>query len=224
MKKEEREAKLRSRLAEMSAYENELRSKGYMYIAGIDEVGRGPLAGPVVAAAVILPVDFDVIGIDDSKKVSKKKRIELNEIIRERAVAFGIGWANNVEIDEINILEATKLAMKRAIAEVNKKLTGDEKKGIDYLLIDAVALDGLSINQESVIKGDAAHLSIAAASIVAKVERDMYMEQMDKLYPGYGFESNKGYGTKAHYDGIRQLGPSQIHRMLFLKNFDEKHR
>lgn len=224
MTKEERLEKQKKLLEEMSAHEHELRAEGYKYIAGIDEVGRGPLAGPVVAAAVVLPDDFNVLGVYDSKKVSEKKRGELNDIIRARALAYGIGRATSEEIDRLNILEATKLAMKRAIGEANKKLTGDVKQGIDYLLIDAVRLSDAPMPQESVIKGDATHISIAAASIVAKVERDGFMTEMDELYPGYAFASNKGYGTAAHYDGIREKGITPIHRKSFLKNFNEKHR
>lgn len=222
MTKEERIKKQQERLAEMSAHENELKASGFKYIAGIDEVGRGPLAGPVYTACVVLPDDWDVLGVDDSKKVTEKRRNELDRIIRERAVAYGIGIATAKEIDEYNILNATKMAMGRAINEVNAKLA-EMDAGIDLLLIDAVKLDDVNIRQESIIKGDATCLSIAAASIVAKVARDNYMVDMDEQYPGYAFASNKGYGTAAHYEGIRAFGLTPIHRRTFLKNFEEKH-
>ena len=178
------------------------------YIAGIDEVGRGPLAGPVVTAAVILPEDFDVLGVDDSKKLSPKKREELYELIMEKAIAVSIGRREPEDIDRINILEATKEAMADAVMGLPVKP--------DHLLIDAVKLSGLKIPQTSIIKGDARSVSIAAASIIAKVTRDREMIEMDEKYPGYSFASNKGYGTKAHYDGLSKLGPCPIHRKTFL--------
>lgn len=210
MTKEERLEKQKQRLAEMKVPEAELHAKGYKYIAGVDEVGRGPLAGPVVAAAVILPEDFDVPGVDDSKKLSEKKREELFDIITERAVAYGIGMADHSIIDEINILQATKLAMKDAI-------TGLEQQP-DYILFDAMRIDDLETPQESVIKGDSKVLAVAAASIVAKVTRDRMMVEYSNEYPGYAFEKNKGYGTKAHYEGLREHGMCPIHRRTFLKN------
>ena len=200
----------------MKAHEDELRKQGIKYIAGIDEVGRGPLAGPVYAACVVLPEDFDVLGIYDSKKISEKKRKELSDIIKEKAVAYGIGTADNREIDEINILEATKKAMKRAVEECGRKLGGKP----DYLLVDALKLD-LGIPCEDIVKGDEKSLSIAAASIVAKVARDTYMEELEERYPGYGFAGNKGYGTAAHYEGLRNMGISDVHRRSFLKKFEE---
>lgn len=211
------------KLDEMKAHEDELRSQGHRYIAGIDEVGRGPLAGPVYAACVVLPDDWDIPGVNDSKKLSAKKREELSEIIKEKAVAYGIGIADNTEIDDINILEATKNAMKRAIESCNERLRehGGESAGIDMLLIDAVRLD-TGIQTESIIKGDEKSLSIAAASIVAKVARDNYMTEMDEVYPGYDFAGNKGYGTAKHYDGLRSLGYTPIHRKSFLKKFEEE--
>ena len=211
------------KLAEMKAHEDELRSQGHRYIAGIDEVGRGPLAGPVYAACVVLPDDWDIPGVNDSKKLSAKKREELSEIIKEKAVAYGIGIADNTEIDDINILEATKNAMKRAIESCNERLRehGGESAGIDMLLIDAVRLD-TGIQTESIIKGDEKSLSIAAASIVAKVARDNYMTEMDEVYPGYDFGGNKGYGTAKHYEGLRTLGYTPIHRRSFLKKFEEE--
>lgn len=211
------------KLDEMKAHEDELRSQGHRYIAGIDEVGRGPLAGPVYAACVVLPDDWDIPGVNDSKKLSAKKREALSEIIKEKAVAYGIGIADNTEIDDINILEATKNAMKRAIESCNERLRehGGESAGIDMLLIDAVRLD-TGIQTESIIKGDEKSLSIAAASIVAKVARDNYMTEMDEVYPGYDFAGNKGYGTAKHYDGLRSLGYTPIHRKSFLKKFEEE--
>ncbi len=227
MTKAERQERDIAKLAEMKAHEDELRSQGYRYIAGIDEVGRGPLAGPVYAACVILPEDFDVIGINDSKKLSAKKREELSDVIREKALAWGIGIADNREIDEVNILEATKNAMKRAIAATGHMLAEKdllapegEEHGNDMLLIDAVKLDAC-MPSESIIKGDEKCLCIAAASIVAKVARDSYMTEMDAVYPGYDFAGNKGYGTAKHYEGLRTLGKTPIHRLTFLKKFDE---
>lgn len=224
MTKAERLERDIKKLAEMKAHEDELRSQGHKYIAGIDEVGRGPLAGPVYAACVVLPDDWDVPGVNDSKKLSAKKREELSDIIREKAVAYGIGIADNTEIDDINILEATKNAMKRAIESCNEKLLADADdsgKGIDMLLIDAVRLD-TGIETESIIKGDEKSLSIAAASIVAKVARDNYMTEMDEVYPGYDFAGNKGYGTAKHYEGLRTIGYTPIHRRSFLKKFEEE--
>lgn len=219
MTKAERLERDIKKLAEMKAHEDELRTRGFRFIAGIDEVGRGPLAGPVYAACVVLPEDFDITGVNDSKKLSAKRREELSEVIRDKAVAYGIGIADAAEIDEINILEATKNAMKRAIAECNEKLS--QRGQIDLLLIDAVRLDA-GIPSESIIKGDEKSLSIAAASIVAKVARDVYMTEMDSVYPGYDFAGNKGYGTAKHYEGLRSLGYTPIHRRSFLKKFEEE--
>ena len=227
MTKQERLKRDIAKLAEMKTHEDDLRAEGYRYIAGIDEVGRGPLAGPVYAACVILPEDFDVLGINDSKKLSAKKREELSEIIKERAVAWGIGIADNNEIDELNILEATKTAMKRAVSAVRDMLaergllaSEGETHAQDMLLIDAVKLDA-GMPSESIIKGDEKCLCIAAASIVAKVARDSFMTEMDTVYPGYDFAGNKGYGTAKHYEGLRTLGKTPIHRKTFLKKFDE---
>ena len=208
MEKKHRETP-QEKLVRLTQIENELWNRGAR-IAGIDEVGRGPLAGPVVAAAVILPEDFDVPGVDDSKKLSEKRREELFDIITERAVAYGIGMADHSIIDEINILQATKLAMKEAISSLQQQP--------DYILFDAMRIDDLEIPQESVIKGDAKVLAVAAASIVAKVTRDRMMAEYSAEYPGYAFEKNKGYGTKAHYEGIREHGMCPIHRRTFLKN------
>ena len=227
MTKQERLERDIAKLAEMKAHEDELRTEGYRYIAGIDEVGRGPLAGPVYAACVILPEDFDVPGINDSKKLSAKKREELSDVIKERAVAWGLGIADNNEIDELNILEATKTAMKRAIAAVRDMLSErgllaaeGETHAQDMLLIDAVKLDA-GMPSESIIKGDEKCLCIAAASIIAKVARDSFMTEMDSVYPGYDFAGNKGYGTAKHYEGLRAYGKTPIHRKTFLKKFDE---
>lgn len=227
MTKQERLERDIAKLAEMKAHEDELRAQGYRYIAGIDEVGRGPLAGPVYVACVILPADFDVLGINDSKKLSAKKRGELSDVIKEKAVAWGIGIADNNEIDELNILEATKTAMKRAITAVRDMLaergllaSEGEAHAQDMLLIDAVKLDA-GMPSESIIKGDEKCLCIAAASIVAKVARDSFMIEMDSVYPGYDFAGNKGYGTAKHYEGLRILGKTPIHRKTFLKKFDE---
>lgn len=218
MTKQEREEKKIMRMQELLQIEDELRKSGVNIIAGIDEVGRGPLAGPVYAACVVLPADFRVPGVDDSKKVTEKQRDMLSQKICECAIAYGIGVATAKEIDEINILNATKLAMHRAIKEVQDKLPEGEK--IEMLLVDAVDLKSEGIPQKPIIKGDATCYSIAAASIVAKVARDSFMKELEGEYPGYGFASNKGYGTAAHYDGLRALGISPVHRKSFLKKFE----
>ena len=230
MKKAEREAMLRERLEEMKTYERELWENGIEYVAGVDEVGRGPLAGPVVAAAVVLPHDFDVIGVDDSKKLSEKKREELFDIINEKALAVGVAMRDNFVIDEINILEATKEAMAEAIEKAGAVLAerigacaagsaGVVRAGIGHVLFDAVKIDKVEIPQTALIKGDSKSVSIAAASIIAKVTRDRMMVQYAEEYPAYAFESNKGYGTKAHYAGIEAAGICPIHRKTFLKKY-----
>ncbi|MBQ5437224.1 MAG: ribonuclease HII [Firmicutes bacterium] len=208
MTKAERLEAQKARLEEMLRYERELWASGCRYIAGIDEVGRGPLAGPVVTAAVILPEDFDLLGVDDSKKLTPKKRDELFEKIKEAAVCWAIGRREPGRIDEINILNATKEAMLDAVNGLSVRP--------DHVLIDAVKLPSLDIPQTSIIHGDALSVSIAAASILAKVTRDREMEEMAKIWPGYSFEKNKGYGTKAHYEGLKALGPCPIHRKTFL--------
>ena len=220
MTKEERLQLQREKLAHMRVREDQLRAEGYKYIAGVDEVGRGPLAGPVVTAAVVLPEDFDVLGIDDSKKLSEKKREEFFDIIMEKAVAVGIGMADEKTIDEINILQATKLAMRKAVEDCDGKLAeaGVGVAGVDYILFDAMKIDEIDKPQESIIKGDANILAIAAASIIAKVTRDRMMVEYDEQYPGYAFAKNKGYGTKAHYEGLHAQGMCPIHRRSFLKN------
>lgn len=214
MTKEEREQMARLRLAEMKQIEEELYAGGIRYIAGIDEVGRGPLAGPVVAAAVILPADFDVIGVDDSKKLTGKKREELYALITKHAVCFSIGIIDNYIIDEINILEATKLAMRQAVERLETTP--------EYILIDALTLKDINIPQRGIIKGDSLSISIAAASIVAKVTRDRMMDEYHLKYPHYCFDQNKGYGTKAHYEGIDCHGMCELHRRSFLKRYYEK--
>lgn len=181
------------------------------YICGIDEVGRGPLAGPVVAAAVILPKDTNIYYLNDSKQLSEKKREALYDEIMEKAIAVGIGFADEKCIDEINILQADYVAMKIAISQLSVKP--------DVLLNDAVIIPGVDIKQEKIIKGDTKSVSIAAASIIAKVTRDRYMVDMDEKYPGYGFASNKGYGSGAHIEAIKRLGPCEIHRKSFIGNF-----
>lgn len=203
----------------MKAYERSLYLDGYLAIAGTDEVGRGPLAGPVVAATVVLPENFNILGIDDSKKLSAKKRDELFDLINESALSVGISFIPNDLIDEINILNATKEAMKKSLIQANNNLIEDFESKIEYLLIDAVELNDIEIPQKNIIKGDEKSISIAAASIVAKVTRDRFMIEMDDEYPGYDFASNKGYGTKKHYEGIKRIGTCPIHRKTFLKGY-----
>lgn len=218
MNKLEREAYLKEKLAEMKLFDRE-QTGGCLFIAGVDEVGRGPLAGPVIAAAVVLPHDFDVPGIDDSKKLTEKKREALFPVIKEHALAYGIGMADHKRIDEINILEATKEAMAEAIGKAGEMLSEKYGEEIQHVLFDAMKIDAVKLPQTSVIKGDAKSLSIAAASVIAKVTRDRMMVEMAEEYPHYAFEKNKGYGTKAHYEGLEKAGPCEIHRMTFLKNF-----
>lgn len=204
--------KLQEELARTEAlkkYEKEYDN--YTYICGIDEVGRGPLAGPVVAGAVILPKDCDILSINDSKKLSAAKREELYDVIMERAVATGIGMAGPERIDEINILQATYEAMREAIANMNPKP--------DLLLNDAVTIPQVDIPQVPIIKGDAKSISIGAASIIAKVTRDRLMVAYEELYPEYDFASNKGYGSAQHIAALKKYGPTPIHRTTFIKNF-----
>ena len=196
------------RLIKLSEYEKKCYENGYKYIAGIDEAGRGPLAGPVLAAAVILPKDCLIEGVIDSKKVSEKKREKLYDVIIQNAVAWGVGIMDNNVIDEINILNATRKAMHTAIEELQVKP--------DYILIDAEKkVDTNGIPYLPIIKGDALSISIAAASIIAKVTRDRMMREYDKIFPMYGFEKHKGYGTKAHVEAIRENGLCMIHRKSF---------
>ncbi|HIT36247.1 MAG TPA: ribonuclease HII [Candidatus Faecousia intestinavium] len=191
--------------------EDSLFDQGIGVICGVDEAGRGPLAGPVYAAAVILPRDLEIPGLTDSKKLSDKKRRELFPIIQEQAVAFGIGVASEKEIDEINILQATFLAMKRALEKLSVRP--------DLALIDGNRETDFGVPAKTVVKGDSLSASIAAASILAKVSRDDYMMELAQKYPQYGFDIHKGYGTKAHYQALREFGPSEVHRMTFLKSF-----
>lgn len=207
-----REEKLRqelNRIDVLKEYERKYESEGY--VCGIDEVGRGPLAGPVVACACILPKDCNILYINDSKKLSKKKREELYDIIMKEAVAVGIGYNSPERIDEINILQATFEAMREAISKLSVTP--------DILLNDAVTIPGVDIKQVPIIKGDAKSISIGAASIVAKVTRDRLMEDYDKLFPEYGFASNMGYGTAVHIKALKELGPCPIHRQSFIHNF-----
>ena len=195
-------------------YENEAKNKGYEYVCGVDEAGRGPLAGPVYAAAVILPEGCLIEGVNDSKKISEKKREALFDVICEKALAYCIASADEKEIDELNILNATYLAMKRAVEGLNIKA--------DYALIDGNRLPKLDIDAECIVKGDAKSESIACASILAKVSRDRYMLEMAEKYPEYQFEKHKGYGTKLHYEMLDAYGPSEIHRQTFLKTWYNK--
>lgn len=191
--------------------ENSLYSDGYRVICGVDEAGRGPLAGPVCAAAVILPNGLEIPGLTDSKKLTDKKRRELFPIIKEQAVAYGIGFASHEEIDEINILQATYLAMERALAQLSVKP--------DIAMIDGNRAKDFGIPVRTVVKGDSLSANIAAASVLAKVSRDDLMLELAGQYPEYGFEVHKGYGTKAHYAALRQHGASPVHRKTFLKKF-----
>lgn len=197
------------RLEKMKAYENKYRHIGYL--CGIDEVGRGPLAGPVVACAVILPEDCGILYLNDSKKLSASRREELYDVILREAVAVGTGMAGPERIDEINILQATYEAMRQAVKNL--------PVAPQLLLNDAVTIPGIDLPQVPIIKGDAKSVSIAAASIVAKVTRDRMMEEYEKIYPGYGFAANKGYGSAAHIEALKRLGPCPIHRASFIKNF-----
>lgn len=206
LKKQAAEQKILERFEMMNQYETAAQNYGYEFVAGIDEVGRGPLAGPVVSAAVILDMNKPIIGLNDSKKLSLRRRNELFEEIKVKAVAIGVGILTAEEIDEFNILGATKLAMKEAALNLSQEP--------DLLLVDAVKID-TPIPQEMIIKGDMKSNSIAAASIIAKVTRDNMMIEYDQLYPGYGFKNNAGYGTKEHLEGLELLGPTPIHRKSF---------
>jgi ribonuclease HII len=209
LKKLDKHIKEKERVRKLWHYENVIFKRGIELIAGIDEVGRGPLAGPVVAAAVILEKDVFIEGIDDSKKLSEAKRDTLFEIIQDKAISIGIGIVDNHVIDDINIYNATKIAMSNAIENLNIRP--------EFLLIDAVKLTDIHINQQALIKGDSKSISIAAASIIAKVTRDRMVKDYDVLYPQYGFGKHKGYGTKEHYEGIEKYGITNIHRKTFLK-------
>ena len=196
---------------DMWQIEHACMAEGYQIICGVDEAGRGPLAGPVCAAAVILPPDTDIPGLNDSKKLTDKKRRELFPVIKEKALAFGIAFASHEEIDSINILQATYLAMERAMAQLSVKP--------DLALIDGNRAKDFGLPVKTVVHGDSLSANIAAASVLAKVTRDTYMEEMAEKYPEYGFEIHKAYGTKAHYEALRTYGPSPIHRNSFLKKF-----
>ena len=198
-----------ARVMAMSEIENSLRGKGYNLIAGVDEAGRGPLAGPVYAAAVILPEGCVIKGINDSKKLSEKRRGELYDEITEKAVAYSVCAIDEKRIDEINILNATFEAMNGAVNGLSVTP--------DYVIIDGNRIAGMTIPHETVVKGDAKSISIAAASILAKVSRDRFITEMAEKYPEYGFEQHKGYGTKAHTEAILKYGPCEIHRRTFLK-------
>ena len=196
-------------MIDMWAIENQLFAEGIQLICGVDEAGRGPLAGPVCAAAVILPANIDIPDLNDSKKLSDKKRRELYPIIKEQAIAYGIAFADHKEIDSINILQATYLAMERAIAQLNVRP--------EFALIDGNRAKDFGLPVKTVVHGDSLSASIAAASILAKVTRDDYMEQIAQTYPEYHFQIHKGYGTKAHYEALDTFGPCPIHRLTFLK-------
>lgn len=200
------------RLLELKKIENEFFKKGIQYIAGIDEAGRGPLAGPVVVASVILPPDSMIEGVNDSKKVSEAKREKLYDIITEQAISYGVGIIYQEEIDEINILQATKKGLTLAIKQMEIKP--------NIIMVDALnGIDTLGIPYQSIIKGDAKCYSISAASIIAKVTRDRIMREWDKVYPEYGFAGHKGYGTAKHIAAIREYGPCPLHRRSFIKKF-----
>ncbi len=196
---------------DMWEIENRFFAQGYRVVCGVDEAGRGPLAGPVCAAAVILPPNLEISGLTDSKKLSDKRRRELFPIICEQAIAYGIGFAEHDEIDRVNILQATFLAMERAMAALSVKP--------ELALIDGNREKDFGLPVQTVIKGDSLSASIAAASILAKVSRDDVMLEMAQKYPEYGFDIHKGYGTKAHYEALRTYGPCPIHRMTFLRKF-----
>lgn len=204
------------RLKELKRQEDELRNRGFNMICGIDEAGRGPLAGPVVVASVIMPADSMIEGVNDSKKVSEKKREKLYDQILEEAISYGVGIVGQDEIDEINILNATKKGLTMCIKEVENKL--NEKP--EVILVDALTkIDTDGIPYKSIIHGDSLSYSIAAASIIAKVTRDRIMRQWDEVYPQYGFAKHKGYGTKMHIDAIKEYGLCPLHRRSFTKNF-----
>lgn len=209
LKQIEKNAIERARLQEMWRYEDEACAQGYKYIVGTDEVGRGPLAGPVVAAAVILPRDFEAVGINDSKKLSEKKRLELAALIKRDALAYSIQEVSVEDIDRLNILHAAELAMKQAVESLPFG---------DICFIDGENQPNLHIRTKNIIKGDSKSISIAAASIIAKVYRDQLMIDYDKIYPEYGFSKHKGYGTAEHYEALHQYGPSPIHRRSFRLN------
>ncbi|MBP3313200.1 MAG: ribonuclease HII [Oscillospiraceae bacterium] len=197
--------------ADLWAIETQCRAEGYDLICGVDEAGRGPLAGPVCAAAVILPHGLEIEGLNDSKKLTDKKRRELYPIICEKALAYGIAMVDEKVIDEINILQATYRAMREAIQQLSI--------APNLALVDGNRASDFGVTVKTVVKGDSLSANIAAASVLAKVTRDAFMERMAETYPQYGFEVHKGYGTKKHYEALREFGPSPIHRMTFLRSF-----
>ena len=198
---------IEQRWQRMRQIEEQLYNDGIFLIAGVDEAGRGPLAGPVAAAAVILPPDTRILGLNDSKKLSEKQRLTLEPVIKEQAVAWNVTMIDHRVIDEINILQATKLAMRQAVKALDPAAA--------YLLVDGMELDGVDLPQQGLIKGDARSVSIAAASILAKTARDRLMIEYDAKYPGYGFAKHKGYPTADHKEALRRLGPCPIHRLTF---------
>ncbi len=204
----------RLRLEELQLYENEARAKGYSVIAGVDEAGRGPLAGPVMAAAVVFPDNVRISGIDDSKKISPVKREQLYHEIKEHALCWSVGISTVEEIDSLNILQASLLAMQRAVMNLDR--------APEYILVDAVRIPGLHVPQLPIVKGDGKSASIAAASIVAKVTRDKMMAEYDREFPAYGFIRHKGYGTADHVEAIRKYGQCPLHRRTFTRNFIEE--
>lgn len=208
-REKEKTEKEKARIEQMKIYEKKYDHLGY--VCGIDEAGRGPLAGPVVAGAVILPHDSKILWLNDSKQLSARKREELYDVIMENAVAVGVGYASPARIDEINILQATYEAMRQAVSQLSVRP--------QILLNDAVTIPDLELPQVPIIKGDAKSVSIAAASIIAKVTRDRLMVEYDKLMPEYGFAAHKGYGAQAHIEALKKYGPSPIHRATFIKNF-----
>ncbi|AIS52538.1 ribonuclease HII [Thermoanaerobacter kivui] len=197
------------RIKNLTYFENQLHNLNFKFIGGVDEAGRGPLVGPVVAACVILPKEVFIPDINDSKKLSEEKRELLAEVIKKNALSYGIGIVECDEIDRINILNATYKAMQIAVSKILQK--------IDYLLVDAVTIPQIEINQKAIVKGDSKSISIAAASILAKVERDKIMKEYHKIYPQYNFQKNKGYGTKEHIEAIKKYGPCPIHRKTFIE-------
>lgn len=196
-------------MTDLWSFENQIYDEGFSLVCGVDEAGRGPLAGPVCAAAVILPRGLEIPGLNDSKKLSEKKREELYDVIKENAITYGIAFADVAEIEEHNILAATFIAMNRAIAQLEPKP--------DIALIDGNRTHGIEMYSRSVVKGDSKCADIAAASVLAKVTRDRYMMEMAEKYPQYHFDKHKGYGTKLHYEALHEFGPSEIHRLSFLK-------
>lgn len=195
-------------------HQRQAEERGFRAVCGIDEAGRGPLAGPVFAAAVILPAECVIDGLDDSKKLNEAKREAIFDVIKEKSLSYGIGWASEREIDEYNILQATFLAMGRAVEAMPAQP--------DYALVDGNRMPPLAIPGEMVVKGDSKCACIAAASVLAKVSRDRLLREWDGQYPGYGFAQHKGYGTKAHYEAIKKYGILPVHRLSFLKNLDKK--